>query len=660
MIMKKLHIILSIIFSVFLIFSVTGVSFGDDFIEKNELKTIKGPKWSPDEILVKFKRGVSENSILKANQKHDAAVISKSKRGEFHRLRVPPTKTVEEMVEIYSKNPNVEYAEPNFLAAALFVPSDPYYSYQWNFDNPSTGGINMELAWDVETGSTNVIVAVIDTGVAYENNGRRYKLAPDLAGTSFVPGYDFVNNDTHPNDDEGHGTHVTGTIAQRTDNNSGVAGIAFNVSIMPIKVLNSNGSGSYAGIADGIYFAADNGADVINMSLGGSSSSTTLRNALAYAYNRGVTIVCAAGNEYQSGNPPSYPAAYDAYCIAVGATRFDETRSYYSNTGSYVDIAAPGGDINVDQNFDGYGDGILQQTFGNNPKSFGYYFYQGTSMASPHVAGVAALLISNGVTGPDNVREALQKTAKDKAPSGWDPQFGWGIVDAHAALTYNAVQVHDISVTNISVPASANQGDIVDVIVTVLNEGDYTESVVVLLKDSTDTKTIGSRSLTLGAKQSSNLTFSWNTDTASIGSHILVADAGTVTGETDTSDNVLSNAITIIDPSAQQKIHVSGITMDFSRKGPNYQAIAHVRVVDESNNPVSNVTVAGTWVLNNGGTLNTTSVLTGSAGTADLKSKKLKAKSGDKFTISITGVSKAGYVYDSGSNVETSDLIIVP
>lgn len=656
--MKKIRIFLSVMFSLVLIFSVTGVSFGSDFFEKNELKTIQGPKWSPGEILVKFKRGVSESSILKANQKHDAAVISKSSRGEFLRLRVPPTKTVEEMVEIYSKNPNVEYAEPNFLAFALFVPNDPYYSYQWHFDNPSSGGIQMESAWDVETGSTNVIVAVIDTGVAYENKGRRYKLAPDLAGTSFVPGYDFINNDTHPNDDEGHGTHVTGTIAQRTNNNSGVAGIAFNVSIMPIKVLNSKGSGSYAGIADGIYFAADNGADVINMSLGGSSPATTLKNALAYAYNKGVTIVCAAGNEYQSGNPPSYPAAYDAYCIAVGATRFDETRSYYSNTGSYVDITAPGGDINVDQNFDGYGDGILQQTFGNNPKSFGYYFYQGTSMAAPHVAGVAALLISNGVTGPANVRNVLQITAKDKGPSGWDDKYGWGIVDAHAALTYNAVQVHDIAITNISLPASVNKGDIVDVIVTVANKGDYTESVTVILEDSTDSKNIGSRSLTMTVNQSSDLTFNWNTGNVNnIGNHILIAEANTVVGESDILDNILTNAITITDPSVVKTIHVSGITMDLSRKGPNYQAIAHVRVVDENNNPVSGVTVTGKWEINNGGSLNTTSVLTGSAGTADLKSKKFKAKSGDKFTISITGVSKAGYIYDSASNVET---IIVP
>ncbi len=278
----------------------------------------------------------------------------------------------------------------------------------------------------------------MDTGVAYEEYGGRFGLAPDLANTSFVAGYNAVKGTVHANDDDGHGTHVTGTIAQSTNNGLGVAGIAFNCSIMPVKVLANRGqvsSGSHADIAAGIYFAADNGADVINMSLGGPSGSNTLRNAVAYAYNQGVTIVCSAGND-GAGAPPSYPAAYDEYCIAVAATRFDKTRVLYSTTGGFVDIAAPGGDINADQNQDGYGDGILQQTFGKNPKDWGYWFYQGTSMAAPHVSGVAALLISAGVTGPDAVREALEATAEDLGTPGKDVEFGWGLVDAYAALNY--------------------------------------------------------------------------------------------------------------------------------------------------------------------------------------------------------------------------------
>ncbi|MBN2110396.1 MAG: S8 family serine peptidase [Methanosarcinaceae archaeon] len=404
----------------------------------------------PGEILVKFNAGVSEANINAINSKNGATVTYTSPYAGFKKLKIPKTKSVEEMVQIYSRNPNVEYAEPNFIASICMLPNDPYYSYQWHLDNDDYGGINMEEAWDISNG-TGVTVAVLDTGVAYEDvtqgnsNKYIYKQAPDLAETNFVPGYDFVNNDEHPNDDNNHGTHATGTIAQSTNNNLGVAGVAYNCSIMPVKVLDKQGSGSHSQIADGIYYAANNGAQVISMSLGGPDGSTTLEGALAYAYSKGVTIVCAAGNAYEDGNLPSYPAAYDDYCIAVGATRYDETRSYYSNTGFYLDIAAPGGDLTVNQSGDQYMDGILQQTFVNNisdydPTEFHYYFFQGTSMATPHVSGVAALVISNAKANgktltPDEVREAIESTAEDLGEEGWDEEYGWGLVDAYAAAS---------------------------------------------------------------------------------------------------------------------------------------------------------------------------------------------------------------------------------
>ncbi|MCK5000404.1 MAG: peptidase S8 [Anaerohalosphaera sp.] len=387
---------------------------------------------SADEIIVRFKPGTPANRIDRLNSLHGTAVGKASKFNPTRTLKIPAGNFPQQMVELYRSSEIVEYAEVNYIAKKCSTPNDPYYSLQWNLKSP-TAGINIEPAWNITTGSSNTIIAVIDTGVAYEDF-RNYSIAPDLADTAFVPGYDFVRNDTHPNDDDGHGTHVTGTIAQSTNNGAGTAGIAYSCSIMPIKVLDRKGSGDYFGIAEGIYFATDNGAKVINMSLGGSGNSNILRDAVAYAYNNGVTIVCAAGNEYQQGNAPSYPAAYNEYCIAVGATRYDRARAYYSNTGSYVDLVAPGGDINVDQNGDTYGDGILQQTFDN--QGFGYFFYQGTSMASPHIAGVAALLYSAGVTKPDDIRQAMQNTARDLGPTGYDTQFGHGLVDAYAALTY--------------------------------------------------------------------------------------------------------------------------------------------------------------------------------------------------------------------------------
>ena len=148
--------------------------------------------------------------------------------------------------------------------------------------------------------------------------------------------------------------------------------------------------------------------------------------------------MCAAGNEFDQGSPPSYPAAYDDYCIAVGATRYDETRAFYSNVGSYLDVVAPGGDTSVDQDGDGYGDGVLQQTFNEDPNDFRYWFFQGTSMAAPHVSGAAALIASGGITNPDTIRKILETTAKDLGPAGWDPEYGWGLIDVGAALNLAA------------------------------------------------------------------------------------------------------------------------------------------------------------------------------------------------------------------------------
>ncbi len=390
-----------------------------------------------DEIIVKFKDQVKSSkrgSIMKRMNLSESRP-AKSKARKFRRFQADKGRDVKKLVKELQADENVEYAELNYKAHTFMVPNDTYYSYQWNFYNASYGGVHMPEAWDIETGDTSIIVAVIDTGVAYESyNG--YVKAPDLTATNFVAGYNFVNDTTHANDDNGHGTHVSGTIAQSTNNYLGIAGIAFNCSIMPVKVLDSSGNGSYSDIADAIYFAADNGAKVINMSLGGEYPSLTMANALAYAYNQGVTIVCAAGNDYSSGNNTQYPAAYNDYCIAVGATRYDEQRSYYSNTGSYLDIAAPGGDVTVDQNNDGYGDGILQQTFGLDPTAFGYWFYQGTSMATPHVAGAAALLASKGVSNPDKIRLALEESADDIGVAGWDTSFGHGLLNVASALSY--------------------------------------------------------------------------------------------------------------------------------------------------------------------------------------------------------------------------------
>ncbi len=304
-------------------------------------------------------------------------------------------------------------------ALARVSPNDPFYKYQWHMDQ-----IHMPDAWQHSQGQ-GVIVAVIDTGVTQ---------VEDLKGTEFVPGWNFVDDSPNATDDHGHGTHVAGTIAQTTNNGIGVTGVAYQAKIMPIKVLSAGGSGSVAGIAAGIRWAVDHGAHVINMSLGGPFNSTPLAKAVAYAYQKGVTVVCAAGNDGKGR--VSYPAANQG-AIAVAATQFDETTTFYSNWGKEITIAAPGGNTRVDQNNDGVPDGVMQHTVtpGNITKH-DYLLFMGTSMASPHIAGVAALLYGAGVHDPDQIRKLMEETANK--PSHYqgskDPHYGAGIVDAAAAV----------------------------------------------------------------------------------------------------------------------------------------------------------------------------------------------------------------------------------
>ncbi len=336
------------------------------------------------------------------------------------------------VVAAYTGNPSVVYAEPNFYAYAddgpmapvAMTPNDPYFPYQWNLPL-----IQAPQAWDTTNGQ-GVLVAELDTGIAYETFDV-YQQAPDLANTRFVPGYDFVNGDTHANDDEGHGTHVAGTIAQSTNNGIGVAGVAYGATLMPVKVLDANGQGSYDTIAQGIVYAANQGAKIINMSLSGKGGSNALLEAVDYATRKGVLVIAAAGN---SGGPVEYPAAYDGV-LAIGAVGYDRKRTDYSNFGSQVDLVAPGGNTNVDLNGDGYPDGILQQTFRNTPTSFGFYLYEGTSMATPHVSGVAALLFARHPSATAaQVRQALQTTALNLGTGCPTTECGNGLVQAASAL----------------------------------------------------------------------------------------------------------------------------------------------------------------------------------------------------------------------------------
>ncbi|MBW4418582.1 MAG: S8 family serine peptidase [Myxacorys californica WJT36-NPBG1] len=290
------------------------------------------------------------------------------------------------------------------------APNDPLYSKQWNLHN-----ISIESGW-AETKGSGVTVAVIDTGISQ---------VPDLKETKFVAGYDFVGEQEDAKDDNGHGTHVAGTIAQSTNNGIGVAGIAYEASLMPLKVLSASGGGTVADIAEAIRFAADHNATVINMSLGGGGESSAMQEAIAYAHKKGVVVIAAAGNSGQ--NAANYPARYP-HVIGVAALGASGEKTPYSNFGAGVDISAPGGDTS-----NGEAGGILQNTL--NPQTGESIFaaFQGTSMAAPHVAGVAALVQSAGVKDPDEVETVLTESAR-KVQDDTLNQFGSGKLDAAAAV----------------------------------------------------------------------------------------------------------------------------------------------------------------------------------------------------------------------------------
>lgn len=305
------------------------------------------------------------------------------------------------------RDPAVRYVELNYLATGFLTPNDPDYRDPARVYAPQR--IHAEQAWDITTGSADVIVAVVDSGVSFDH--------PEFSGR-LLPGWDFVNNDADPSDDSGHGTHVAGIIAAAMNNGQGSAGLAPGVQILPVKVLNNYDFGSYADIASGIVYAADQGARIINLSSGGSSPSILLEDAVLYASSRNALVITAAGNT--GLEQPSYPAAYDA-ALAVAATTAADTRWELSSTGPFIDLAAPGD--------------AIWSTYWQAANSQTYAFASGTSTAAPHVAGLAALIVS---LRPDmdatTVRTLIEQTALDLGAPGWDSNFGHGRIEAGAAL----------------------------------------------------------------------------------------------------------------------------------------------------------------------------------------------------------------------------------
>jgi serine protease len=432
-------------------------------------------------VIVKFRSGTGTPALNSAMRSVRGSAMQRPAYADFDIVQIPPDADAEAAAAELRGRPEVEYAQPRYRISSMLRPNDPLYDRQWNFP-----AIDMEQAWDVQPAAgSEITVAVLDSGVAFQTRTLRYEnssvpcrlsfggplypppgvvdvpfaVAPELGDAKFVAPRDFIWEDNLPFDLDGHGTHVSGTVGQLTNNNLGVAGMAFNVKIMPIKVLDdawdclfdSPNVGTDDTIARAIRYAVDNGANVINMSIGRSTGgpATAVDDAIRYAVSRGVFVAVAAGNEAEEGNPPSRTAESAPSIggmMAVAAVGRALERAYYSTTNSYVEIAAPGGD----QRRDGNTGGILQQTLDQDllhtyefgpqrvtpPRAdvFAYYYWQGTSMATPHVSALAAMLMQQGIRNPAAIEAAIKQFARDLGRAGVDSDYGAGLIQPRATL----------------------------------------------------------------------------------------------------------------------------------------------------------------------------------------------------------------------------------
>ncbi len=384
----------------------------------------------PGEILVAFRTGpaplgaTTTDNLLQAHQAvRSGRIVSASEDEYVDVVRVPEGSELT-VIEALNRDPGVRYAEPNYVVRAFATPNDPYLAQQWAYTT-----IRARSAWDIVTGTTSITIAVVDTGIDPTH--------PDLAG-KIVPGYDYVQNDNDPRDGNGHGTHVAGIAAAVTNNAIGVAGMSWGARIMPLRVLDEMGNGDTAKVASAIGWAHLNGAKIINLSLGGDQSSQTLQEAITRAHNAGILVVAAMGNSGSS--TPNYPAAF-SNVMAVGATDINDTRAWYSNYGNHIDISAPGGVMACHGITGIYSTMPTYDVYLTLPNPSGCTYYrgydtmQGTSQATPFVAGLAALMWSQDPTlTPTEVQQIIQSTAVDLGAPGWDQLYGWGRIDALAAV----------------------------------------------------------------------------------------------------------------------------------------------------------------------------------------------------------------------------------
>lgn len=583
---------------------------------------------------------------------HEQALVQShggNVKHSFHLIPAIAASIPEPAIKALLNNPRVTSVELDGKVYAV----DAELDNSWGVKRIDSGTVH-----DSGNRGTEVKVAIIDSGVNYNH--------PDLSA-NYAGGYDFVDDDTDPMDVYGHGTHVAGTACAE-DNGFGVVGVAPECALYSLRVLNEDGVGDWSDIIAAMQWAVDESLQVANLSLGHSINPGELvKAACDNAEAAGLLIVAAAGND---GNPPGkgdsviYPAKYDSV-VAVAATDSNDKRASWSSTGDQVELAAPGVSIlstwnDSDSHYNPQPvciDGVCHYKEGS-----------GTSMASPHVAGVGALVIAAGITDTngntrinDEVRQVLGATAEDLGDTGRDPKYGFGLVNA--ALAVAAIvppgPVTDIAVTAVEVPSSVVQGDVVAVDVTVKNIGnqDVGGDITVTLTDETDAVSIGSQLISGGlqAGVSTVVSFSWDTSGATIGNHTLTASHN-FADDVNTNDSKSTTVEVSEEPSSEEgTMHVSSIDMWAETKGINHFVYTQVSVVDGNGEAVPLAMVSLRMTLPD----DTTALGSGETNSAGQVVFRLKSRQTGTYTSEVTDITKEGWTYNSKDNIETSESLEV-
>jgi thermitase len=413
--------------------SLTAPRRAPSFRTERPVNRVRAPRYALDRVLVRFRPGVDETYADGLLRSYGFPAVRRNPAIGVYSVTTAAGVSVPETLAMLRRNGDIELARPDYRTRLCDVPNDTYFQdYQYalrnlggilqvtptlQFQMTAGADIKATTAWDTAQGDPETVIAVIDTGVDMTH--------PDLAAKIAPGGHDFANNDDDPTDDVWHGTHVAGIAAADTNNGIGVAGVARNCRILPVKVTDAEGNGYYSWIIEGITWAADNGADVINISMGGDVDDPFLMAACQYAHDKGIVVVASSGNTGDSG--VYYPAAYDEYVLAVAASDYNDAIAAYSTFGPEVDVAAPGTWIL----------GPAPQWYvgtGNLP----YLFGSGTSMAAPHVSGLAALIRSaKPELTADDIMKVIRYTADDingASFPGRDDRAGYGRINMERAL----------------------------------------------------------------------------------------------------------------------------------------------------------------------------------------------------------------------------------